>query len=224
MITVHHLENSRSQRVLWLLEELAVPYELVKYARDAKTQLAPPELLKIHPLGKSPVITDDRDGGVTIAESGAILEYVAETYGQGRLVPTPGTAASRRYRYYMHYAEGSLMPLLLLKLIVRRIETAKMPFFARPIARKIASSLAGGFVDPNLARHVAFLAAELADRPWFAGDDMTCADIQMSYPLEAIAARVPGAPAAIGALVDRIRARPAFQRAIERGGTYEMMG
>lgn len=218
MLTVHHLNNSRSQRVLWLLEELGVPYEIVKYERDPKTNLAPPELQKIHPLGKSPVVTDD---GNTLAESAVILEYIAETYGKGRLVPAAGTPEHRRCRYFMHYAEGSLMPFLLLKLITGKMRRA--PFLVRPIARKIASTIDGTFVGPNLARHVAFIDGELASRPFFAGDELTIADIQMSFPMEAIAARMKDAPARIKDFVARIHDRPAFKRALERGGPYEVM-
>ena len=220
MLAVHHLDNSRSQRVLWLLEELGVPYELVKYQRDPTTQLAPPELAKIHPLGKSPVVTD---GDTTLAESGAILEYLVETYGQGRLVPPAGSAAYRRYRYFMHYAEGSLMPLLLMKLIAGRIRGAKVPFFIRPVTRKIAGQLGEAYVDPNLARHVAFLDGELATSPWFGGDELSAADVQMSFPMEALAARHPGVPPRITDWVAKIRARPAFQRAIEKGGAYSIL-
>jgi glutathione S-transferase len=214
MLTVHHLNNSRSQRVLWLLEELEVPYEIVKYERDPKTSLAPPELQKVHPLGKSPVITDN---GKTLAESGAILEYLVETYGKGRLAATD----HERYRYYMHYAEGSLMPLLLMRLITNRIK--KAPALIRPIAKAIAGRIDGGFVAPNLARHVAFLDGELADREWFAGT-LSAADCQMLFPMEAIAARVPNAPARITQWVDRAHARPAYKRALDKGGAYSIMG
>lgn len=222
MITVHHLNNSRSQRVLWLLEELELPYEIVKYQRDPKTMLAPPELTKIHPLGKSPVITDS---GVTIAESGWILEYLVETYGKGRLVPAAGTQHYRDYRYFMHYAEGSLMPYLLLRLIFRRVRTAPMPFFVKPIARKIADTVSGQFVDPNLTRHLAFLAAHLTANAWFAGPELSAADIQMSFPIEGAVARAGDLVAPpLAAFVKTIQARPAYQRALERGGPYELMG
>jgi glutathione S-transferase len=219
VITVHHLNNSRSQRVLWLLEELELPYELVKYERDRKTLLAPKTLEAIHPLGKSPVITD---GDATIAESGAILEYLVETHGNGRLAPRAGTAEHRDYRYFMHYAEGSLMPFLLLKLIFGRMKTAPLPFFAKPIARKIADKVTGDFVDPNLVKHIAFLGAHLDRRPWFAGAELTAADVQMSYPVEGLIARGAGlgVPASLGAWLDRIKARPAYQRALDRGGAY----
>jgi glutathione S-transferase len=217
MITVHHLDNSRSQRVLWLLEELGVPYEIVKYARDPRTHLAPAELQAVHPLGKSPVVTDD---GETIAESAVILEYVVEKHGGGRLVPVAGTADYRRYRYFMHYAEGSLMPFLLLKLVTSKIR--KAPALVRPIAKGIASKVDGVFVDPNIQRHVAFLDAELAKAPFFAGSELTAADIQMSYPMEALAARMPSPPARIVDWVERVRARPAFARALARGGPYSI--
>jgi glutathione S-transferase len=218
MVTVHHLNNSRSQRVLWLLEELGTPYELVKYERDPKTLLAPDSLRKVHPLGKSPVITDD---GVTVAESGAILEHLVDKYGGGRFAPARGTPHYARYRYYMHYAEGSLMPLLLLRLIFARVKV-KAPWLVRPIARKIADTVDSQFVGPNLARHMAFLDTELGAAPWFCGDEPTAADIQMIYPMEAIATRVPGAPAKIKGWVARAHARPAYQRALERGGPYSV--
>lgn len=215
MLTVHHLNNSRSQRVLWLLEELAVPYEIVKYERDPKTSLAPPELRKIHPLGKSPVVTDN---GKTIAESAVILEHIADTYGNGRLVPAKDSPAYGTCRYFMHYAEGSLMPFLLLKLITSRIR--KAPFVVRPIAKAIAGKVDASFVVPNLERHVAFVAEQLGDKPYFCGSELTIADIQMSYPMEAIAARVPGAPQVIKDWVARTHALPAFKKALDKGGPY----
>ncbi len=217
MLTVHHLNHSRSQRVLWLLEELGVPYELVKYERDPQTMLAPKELQAIHPLGKSPVVTDD---GNTLAESGAILEYIIERHGGGKMMPKVGTPEHLRYRYYLHYAEGSLMPYLLLKLIFGRVR-AKAPFLVRPIAKKIADTVEGQFIGPNLARAVAFLDGELAKSEWFAGE-FSAADIQMVFPMEAIGARMPDPPARIKAWVERAHARPAYQRALERGGPYEI--
>jgi glutathione S-transferase len=213
MLVVHHLNNSRSQRVLWLLEELGVPYEMKKYERDPKTSLAPESLREIHPLGKSPVVTDN---GLVLAESGAILEYLVEKYGHGRLAPARDTQDFQRYRYFLHYAEGSLMPFLLLRLITSRIR--KAPLLVRPIAKAIAGKVDGGFVTPNLTRHVAFLEAELAKAPWFAGKELTAADIQMIYPMEAIAARVPNAPERIKDWVARASARDAFKRALEKGG------
>jgi glutathione S-transferase len=217
MLTVHHLNNSRSQRVLWLLEELEVPYEIVKYERDPATMLAPPALQKIHPLGKSPVVTD---GGATIAESGAILEYLVETYGNGRMAPARDTPDFQRYRYFLHYAEGSLMPVLLMKLITRKIRQA--PLIVRPIAKAIAGKVDAGFVDPNLDRHTAFLAGELATREWFAGE-LSAADCQMLFPMQAIAARTTNAPARITSWVSRVESRPAYQRALAKGGRYSIM-
>lgn len=222
MIKVHHLNNSRSQRVLWLLEELELPYEIVKYERDAKTMLAPPSLQAIHPLGKSPVITD---GPVTVAESGAIIEYIVETYGKGRLVPAAGTQDYRDFRYFMHYAEGSLMPYLLLKLIFSKVKSGPMPFFVRPIARKIADTVSSRFVDPNLTRHLAFLSDHLAKREWFAGAEMTAADIQMSFPLEGAVARAGSSVSPrLAEQVKKFQARPAYKRAIDKGGPYALMG
>jgi glutathione S-transferase len=216
VITLHHLEQSRSHRVLWLLEELELPYEIVRYARNPKTMLAPPELERVHPLGKSPVITDD---GRTVAESAAILEYLVERHGGGRLVPAPGSSEHLRYRYYMHYAEGSLMPPLLVKLLASRIRSAPLPFFVKPIARKIGDGLDSAFSDPNLRRHIAFLEAELATSKWFAGDELTAADIQMIYPVEALVTRggLPVGPRLKG-FVERATARPAYQRALAKGG------
>ncbi len=222
MITVHHLNNSRSQRVLWLLEELGLPYEIVRYERDAKTMLAPPQLSKVHPLGKSPVITE---GTRTIAESGAIVEYLVGRHGQGRLVPPPDSEDRLRYTYWLHYAEGSAMPLLLMSLVFSRIPKGPMPFFARPIARAISAKVLGMLVEPQLTRHLDYLEDELSAREWFAGDAFTAADIQMSFVMEALAARsaeVKTKPRVQDWLA-RIHARPAYARAIERGGPYELM-
>jgi len=221
MITVHHLNNSRSQRVLWLLEELGLPYEIKHYQRDAKTSLAPPELRKVHPLGKSPVITD---GALTVAESGAILEYLVERHGQGRLKPT-GEQELLNYRYFMHFAEGSAMPPLVMKLVFNKIKRAPMPFFVKPIAKGIADKVLSSFVQPNIDAQLKFLEAELSARPWFAGAEFSAADVQMSFPVEAAAAR-GGAIDQYPKLVDflaRIHARPAYQRALQRGGPYELM-
>ncbi|HSG64847.1 MAG TPA: glutathione S-transferase [Gammaproteobacteria bacterium] len=222
MITVHHLANSRSQRVLWLLEELGLEYEVRRYERDPGTLLAPPALRDVHPLGKSPVITD---GALTVAESGAIVEYLVERYGGGRLAPPAGTAERLRYTYWLHYAEGSAMPPLLLKLIFDRIETGPMPFFVRPVARAIAGRVKSSFVEPQIRLHLDYLEGELARSTWFAGNEFTAADIQMSFPLEAAAARA-GLDASrpyLRDFLDRIHARPAYRRALERGGTYALL-
>ncbi len=222
MIVLHHLNQSRSQRVLWLMEELGVAYEIRSYQRDPKTMLAPPSLLKVHPLGKSPVITD---GDLTLAESGAILEYLVQRYGEGRLRPQPGTEDATRYIYWMHYAEGSLMPPLLMKLIFDRIAKAPMPFFAKPIARRIADQARKTFVVPQIERHLDYLEAELTSRTWFTGEEFTAADVQMSFPLEAAQAR-GGLDASRPHLInflERIHARPAFKRALERGGEFSIL-
>jgi glutathione S-transferase len=223
MVVVHHLENSRSQRVLWLLEELGVPYEVKRYERDKATTLAPPELRAVHPLGKSPVVTD---GAVTVAESGAIVEYLVERYGNGRLIPPPGTPERLRYTYWLHYAEGSAMPPLLLMLVFNRVETAPMPFFVKPIARQIAGRVKSTFIAPQLKLHFDFLERELGTSAWFAGAEMTAADVQMSFPIEAANARAGLAASGRPKLADfleRIHARPAYQRALAKGGPYELM-
>ena len=219
MITVHHLNNSRSQRVLWLLEELGLPYDIRKYQRDAQTLLAPPELLKVHSLGKSPVITDD---GVTVAESGAIIEYLIERYGNGRLAPAIGTPERLRWRYWLHFAEGTAMSPLLLKLIFDRIPQAPMPFFAKPIARSLCAKVLARMVEPNLRRQLDFMEAELARSDWFAGAEFSAADIQMSFPVEASAQRagLDASRPKLMAFLKRIHARPAYRRALERGGPY----
>lgn len=222
MIVVHHLNNSRSQRVLWLLEELGIEYQIKFYERDPNTMLAPAALREVHPLGKSPVITD---GELVIAESGAIIEYLLERYGQGRLIPAAGTEERLRYTYWLHFAEGSAMSPLLLKLIFDRIETGPMPFFARPIARGIAKKVKDSFIQPQITRHLDYLEAEIARTGWFAGSQFSAADIQMSFPVEASAARGgldSGRPHLMGWL-QRIHALPAYQRALEKGGKYELL-
>ncbi|MET0288882.1 MAG: glutathione S-transferase [Pseudoxanthomonas sp.] len=223
MITVHHLENSRSQRVLWLLEELGLDYTVVRYARDPKTLLAPPELRQVHPLGKSPVI---EDGGQVVAESGAIIEYLVERYDtERRLAPSPDTPEHLRYRYWLHYAEGSLMPPLLVSLIFRRLKSAPMPFFVRPIARGIADKVMSTFAGPAVRTHLDYLDAELSQRAWFAGDDFSAADIQMSFPLEAADARVGfEGRTHLRAFLEHIHARPAYQRALTKGGPFDLPG
>ena len=222
MLIVHHLENSRSQRVLWLLEELGVPYEVKQYARDKKTMLAPRELRAVHPLGKSPVITD---GEQTVAESGAIVEYLVDRYGEGKFSPAAGTPARLRYTYWLHYAEGSAMPPLLLKLVFERMAKGPAPLLVRPIVRGIAKKVLTTFVDPQVELHMSYIEGELGKNAWFAGDEFTAADIQMSFPLEAAASRagIEGKTPRIMAFLERIHARPAYQRALERGGPYELL-
>lgn len=221
MITVHHLENSRSLRILWMLEELELPYEIKHYKRLPSMQ-APPDLKAVHPLGKSPAITDD---GVTMAESGAILEYLVQKYGNGRFVPPLGSEEWRRYTYFMHYAEGSLMPVLLLKLLFSRIIPSRVPALLRPVGRLICDGADRNLISPQLATNFAFLESELANRDWFAGTAFSAADVQMSYPLEAAATR-----AGLGdrfpklqGFLDRIHARPAYKRAVDRGGALALL-
>ncbi|MFY9316713.1 MAG: glutathione S-transferase [Burkholderiales bacterium] len=223
MIAVHHLNNSRSQRILWLLEELGLAYEVKRYQRDARTMLAPPELRAVHPLGKSPVISD---GELTLAESGAIVEYLAARYGNGRFIPDRESPAYLRYVYWMHFAEGSAMPPLLLKLIFDRIESGKaMPFFVRPVARAIARRAKQLMVLPNLQRQLDFMEDELAKHDWFAGSAFSAADIQMSFPLEAAASRggLNESRPKLWAFLKKIHERPAYQRALEKGGRYELL-
>jgi glutathione S-transferase len=222
MIVVHHLNNSRSQRILWLLEELGLDYEIKKYQRDPKTMLAPPELKAVHPLGKSPVISDDDN---VVAESGAIVTYLVERYGQGKLAPTAGTADKLRYNHILHYAEGTAMPPLLMKLVFDRMETERMPFFVKPIARGIAAKVKKMFIMPNIENNLAFLEGELNKSAWFAGSEFTAADVQISFVLEAAAMRggLDARYPKLLAWLEGIHARPAYQRALERGGKYDFV-
>jgi glutathione S-transferase len=222
MIIVHHLNNSRSQRVLWLLEELGLDYEVKRYQRDPKTMLAPPSLRAVHPLGKSPVITE---GELTVAESGAIVEYLLDRHGRGRLRPPAGTPERLRHTYWLHYAEGSLMPVLLLALVFARLPRARMPFFIRPIVRGISSKVRASYVGPQMALHLDFLEGELGKSTWFAGEEFTGADIQMSFPVEAAMARggLGASRPRLAAYLERIHARPAYRRALERGGPYDLL-
>ena len=227
MITVHHLETSRSQRVLWLLEELGLPYQIKVYKRDPKTRLAPPELKAIHPLGKSPVITD---GNITVAESGAILEYLAEQFGQSLsgdlagLEPARGTEEHRQCRFWMHYAEGSLMNWLVMKLVFMSIPTQPMPFFVRPIARELCKRVQKQLIDPNVNTALAFIEDHLSRHTWFAGDRLTLADFQMSFAVSALVSRADAAASHphLKAFVQRMEARPAYQRALAKGGPVVM--
>ena len=220
MIIVHHLNNSRSQRILWMLEELGVPYEVKRYAREPSMQ-APASLRAVHPLGKSPVITD---GDKVLAESGAIIEYLGDTYGPGKLTPALGTPERLHYTYFLHYAEGSLMPLLFMKLVFGRIP-GRLPFFMRPVGRAISNGANKTLLDPQIGNHFMFLESELSKRAWFAGADFTAADIQMSFPIEAAAARagLGGRLPRLKAFVEAIQARPGYKRALERGGPYSML-
>ncbi len=222
MIVVHHLNNSRSQRILWLLEELGLEYDIKKYQRDPKTMLAPAELKAVHPLGKSPVISDDVN---VVAESGAIVEYLVERYGQGKLIPPAGTPDKLRYSHILHYAEGTGMPPLLMKLVFDRLETERMPFFVKPIAKGIAAKVKKMFVMPNIENNLNFLEAELTKSTWFAGEAFTAADVQISFVLEAAASRggLDARYPKLMAWLERIHARPAYQRALARGGKYDFV-
>jgi glutathione S-transferase len=222
MIVVHHLNNSRSQRVLWLLEELGLEYEVRRYQRNAKTMLAPPELRAVHALGKSPVI---EDAGQVLAESGAIVEYLAERYGEGRLVPPAGTPERLRYRYWLHFAEGTAQPPLLLKLLFDRLDKGPMPFFVRPVARAIAQRAKDTFIQPNIDRNLDFMERELAKSEWFAGAGFSAADVQMSFPLEAAVVRggLDAKRPRLMGFLERIHARPAYRRAIDKGGEYALL-
>lgn len=207
MLVVHHLNNSRSQRILWLLEELGIEYEIKYYERDSETMLAPASLRAMHPLGKSPIITDD---GLTLAESGAIIEYIVERYGKGKLAPAPGTAQEWRYKYWLHYAEGSAMPLLVMKLVLDRFGLGD-------------SGASTQFVAPQIKLHFEYIESELGKSTWFVGEEFTAADIAMSFPVEAAAARSSLDTPNLTDFLDRIHARPAYKRALERGGTYELL-
>ena len=217
MLTVHHLNNSRSQRVLWLLEELNLPYKIERYRRDGKTQLAPPELKRIHPLGKSSVVTD---GQATLAETGAIVEYLVDK-ADGLLRPPPGSSERLRWTYWLHYAEGSAMPPLLLRLVFSVLPD-RSPWLLRPLVRAISARALDGFVDPQIKTHFDYIESELENSTWFAGDEFSAADVMMSFPLEAAGARAnafAGRPK-IKAFVERCHARPAYRRALEKGGPY----
>jgi glutathione S-transferase len=219
MLVVHHLNNSRSQRILWLLEELGVPYEVKRYERNPETMRAPDTLKAVHPLGKSPVITDD---GVTVAETGAVIEYLIEKYGAGRLIPAAGTPDRLRYTYWLHFAEGSAMSPLLMKLVFTRIGEAPLPFFIKPVVKKIVATANSSFIDPELKKVFDYIEDELGRSTWFAGEEITAADVQMSFPLEAAATRagLDHTRPKTMAFLERIHARPAYRRALEKGGEY----
>lgn len=217
MVTVHHLNNSRSQRVLWLLEELQAPYAIAHYQRDAVTMLAPAELRAVHPLGKSPVITD---GDATIAETGAIVEYILETYGAGRLIPPPGTEERRRYTYWLHFAEGSAMPPLVMTLLLNEMPK-RLPEDLRPAAAALGQAMTQGYLGPTMGKQLDLMEAELTRSTHFAGDTFTAADIMMSFPLEAASSRVGlAAYPKLTAWLAAMHARPAYQTALTKGGPY----
>ncbi len=205
MLKVHHLNNSRSQRILWLLEELGTPYEIAKYQRMAPMPLAPPELKEVHPLGKSPVITD---GNKTIAESGAIVEYILDKYGSGRLRPRPGTDDHWKYVEWMHYAEGSAMFPLLLALFASLLGDNAAPLTP--------------YIDMQIANQLSYMENSLGNHDFFVGSDLTGADVQLLFVLEAAGERLAPYPK-LAAYRDRMHARPAYKRGIEKGGPYQLM-
>lgn len=215
MITLHHLNNSRSQRILWFLEELGLDYEIKYYQRDPETMLAPSTIKAIHPLGKAPIITDD---DLILAESGAIIDYLARNYGDENWIPKAGTQEALAYQYWLNYAEGSLMPPLLLKFVFDRVES-NVPFFIKPIAKGISTKVKQRFINPQIALHRDFVEAELAKTPWFAGEHISGADVQMSYPLEILSQRneLGSDYPNIKSWLQAIHQRPAYHRALQKG-------
>lgn len=220
MITLHHLNNSRSQRILWLLEELGLDYKIEFYERDPKTILAPDSLKKVHPLGKSPIITDDQTG-ITLAESGAIIEYLIETYGEQFKAPRE---EHWNNVYWLHFAEGSLMPPMVMRLVFTKMKQSPMPFFIKPIARMLADKVLSMFVNPNNKRNLEYVENHLSQNTYFCGDQVSAADFQMSFPLEASVARgmirEDNYPHMFD-YVKRFQARDAYKRGLEKGGEYD---
>ena len=226
MITVHHLNNSRSQRILWMLEELNLEYEIIGYERDLKPFQGPESLRNIHPLGKSPVITDDSSGEkILIAESGAIVEYLLQNYGKNSslIIPETGSQQERDYLYWLHFSEGSLMPLLLLRLIFERVKKARVPFFVKPITKAVADKVLIEYVNPNINRLFDFIESSLNGKKWFLGEQLSGADIQMSFPLETSVSRdlINENYTCIQSFVKRIHEQPAYQAAHKKGGKYD---
>ncbi|SEL46819.1 glutathione S-transferase family protein [Halomonas daqiaonensis] len=224
MIKVHHLENSRSQRILWLLEELGVDYEVITYPRDPRTMLAPASLREVHPLGKSPVISDEARNGRVVAESGAIVEYLVERFDeQDRLVPPAGSDARERYRFWLHHAEGSAMPPLVMRLVFSSLGKPPVPALARPLGRVFARGVEKQLLEPQIRQLCDYWEAELGRDSWFAGEAFTAADIQMSFPLLALenGGGLSGYPRLKGFMA-ACRERPAYRRAVEKGGEFSL--
>ncbi len=220
MITVHHLNQSRSQRIIWLLEELGLDYQVKQYSRDAETSLAPESLRQIHPLGKSPVIDDD---GRVVAETGTIIEYVINRHGGGRMRPEAGSDAEIDYLYWMHFAEGTMMPPMVMALVLGRLTEAKVPFFAKPVVKKVEAQLRAVMVDRHLPAQFKLVENHLVGQNFLAGDSLTGADIMMSFPLEAAVIRtgIGADHPNIAAYVKRIHDRPAYRAALAKGGPYD---
>lgn len=221
MLTLHHLNQSRSQRVIWALEELSVPYQIVRYQRE-KTMMAPPSLKKVHPLGKSPVIEDN---GLILAESGAILEYLQETYDPQSLLKPQDAANKIQYRFWLHYAEGSLMPLLLMKLVFASLGKPPIPFGMRSLGKVLGGGVQKAWLNPQLETHARYIESHLSENSWFAGEQLSMADIQMIYPVFALLARggIDNLPHT-QAWKKRVEMRPAWQRAIQQGGPLDIPG
>ena len=221
MITLHHLNNSRSQRIIWLLEELGVEYEIKFYQRDPITIRAPQSLRDVHPLGKSPVITDDKND-VTLAESGAIIEYLIATYGP-QFKPSSDNQQYWQYLYWLHFSEGTLMPPMVMSLVFTQMKKAPMPFFIKPVAKMLSDKIMASFVAPSIASQLKYIEQHLSKNTWFCGDQITGADFQMSFPLEASVARgiITDKYPSILKYVKAFQARPAYQTGLEKGGDYD---
>jgi len=221
MLTVHHLNQSRSQRVIWAVEELALPYQIVRYQRE-KTMMAPPSLKKVHPLGKSPVVEDN---GLIVAESGAILEYLQETYDLTSQLKPQSPEQKLQYRFWLHYAEGSLMPILLMKLVFNSLGKPPVPFGLRTLGKGLGKGVQKAWLNPQLETHARFIEAHLSENSWFAGDRLSMADIQMSFPIFALLARggIDNLPHT-QAWKKKVEMRPAWQRAIQQGGPFDLPG
>lgn len=220
MIILHHLNNSRSQRILWLLEELQVPYNIKFYKRNPKTMLAPKELKEIHPMGKSPVL---EDGKIKLAESGAIIEYIIKTYGKERFSPDD-EGESLQALYWLHFSEGSLMPQLLLSLVFEKLKTAPLPFFVKPIVKIIVKKVNQAFIGPEIKTRLDHINKHLKNNEWFAGKTLTGADFQMIFPLEAAKARghVKDQYPFILSYIEKVQKRPTYQEAVKKGGHYKL--
>ncbi|KAK7439410.1 hypothetical protein VKT23_017631 [Stygiomarasmius scandens] len=215
-VVLHHLNNSRSQRILWLLEELGIPYEIKKYER-LPSQLAPPELSKVHPLGKSPIITD---GDVTVAESGAIIEYLIQKYANGKLAPPDTEVGKVNELYFLHYSEGSVMPLLVNKLIFS-MAPDQSPWFIRPLVRLVLNGMSTGYLDPEIKKHIDHIEAHLSKNEWFAGGSgPSGADFSMAMVIDALTSNDMAGPS-VKEYVKRVKARPAWQTAMDKGGEYK---
>lgn len=216
MITVHHLESSRSQRILWMLEELGLEYKIIEYQRDPKTSAAPESLKAIHPLGKAPIITD---GDITVAESGAIIEYLLDEYDTEQDFKPSGGQALLDYRYWLHFAEGSLMPLLVMKLVMMKVAKSPMPFFVKPIAKALTDKIQQKFIAPRIEPQLVMIDKVLENRTWFAGEAFSAADVQMSFPLQASRSRFDLSQYPnIGRYIRQVEAREGYQQAIKKGG------